>query len=347
MDSTINSCPVVSVIMPVYNAEKYVGQAIESILNQTFANFEFLIFNDGSTDKTPGIIDGFKDNRIKVFHYDTNHGHLVHLKYGLEIASGEFIARMDADDISIPDRLEKQVECLKNNPDIGVCGSWVKSFGEYKRIIRYPETDDEIKVSLLSHNSFAHPVVMIRKEVLVKNNITYCEDFHTSQDYKMWTNLVPFTKFYNIPEVLLKYRVTVNQVSSKFSHVQRENSKKIWVSQLENIGINPSDEETELHIKIINNNITEIKDLEAIDKWLSILEDRNKNSGFYNQGIFSGFIEKMRKSSISSFAYNNFYLNKKKNLGLVKELLFSDYKFYKYLTSLQKIKFTGKLLFGK
>ena len=347
MDKTIDTCPRVSVIMPVFNAEKYVGQAIESILSQTFTSFEFLIFNDGSTDNSFERISSFKDDRIKIFHYDSNEGHLVHLNRGLNIAVGEFIARMDADDISLPERLEKQVDVLKRNPEIGICGSWIKSFGDNNQITRFPQFDDEIKINLLSHNSFAHPAVMVRKSVLEQNKIRYSQEFSTSQDYKMWVDLVPFTRFYNIPQVLLKYRVTKAQISRKYNHLQREFSKRIWLSQLKYVGINPSETEEGLHINMLSNNITNTYELKRVDVWLNKLNEANKNSGFYDQTAFSNFIKKMKYDNFRSYVYNNFYQKKKKNLSLVKEFVFSDFRFYKYLSLPQKIKFISKLVLKK
>jgi len=347
MDPVIDPCPVVSVVMPVYNAEKYVRQAIVSILRQTFTCFEFLIYNDGSTDNSLEIIKSFKDDRIKIFQSDTNQGHLVHLNKGFEIASGEFIARMDADDISFPERLERQVDFLKNNPAVGVCGSWIKSFGDSNQITRFPQFNDEIKVNLLSHNTFAHPAVMIRKAVLAQNGVKYCKDFTTSQDYKMWVDLVPVTRFYNIPQVLLKYRLTEDQISRKLNHFQREFSKRVWLSQLKYVGIDPSEAEEELHINMLENNINNADELKRTDIWLNKLNEANRNSGFYNQIAFSDFIKKMKYDNIRSYVYNNFYQNKNKTMTLVKEFVFSDSRFYKYLSLPQMIKFIGKLVLKK
>ena len=347
MDTIIESYPEVSVIMPVYNAEKYVRLAIESILNQTFTNFEFLIFNDGSTDGSYEVITNYTDKRIKIFNFDKNLGLVKQLNEGIRIGKGKYLARMDGDDISNPDRFKRQVEILDANPEIGVCGSWVESFGSSKRIIKYPESDEEIKVSLLARNSLAHPVIMLRRDLLVRNNISYDQEYYPSEDYKMWIDLTPLTDFYNIPAILLKYRITENQITSKYSDVQRILSSKICIAQFGYIGINPSEEEKNLHISMINNNIHDVNDFKKIETWHNKLKEVNKNSGFYDQRIFSGFIEKMRFNSIRSFVYNNFYLNKDKDLNLVKELMFSDYKYFKYLTFLQKIRFFGKLILGK
>ena len=120
--------PKVTVLMPVYNGEKYLKEAITSILLQTFDDFEFLIINDGSSDASVDIIQSFRDPRIRLVHNDTNIGLIATLNKGLKLAHGKYVARMDQDDISLPRRLEKQTYFMDNNPDVGVCGTWIKLF---------------------------------------------------------------------------------------------------------------------------------------------------------------------------------------------------------------------------
>ncbi|HAS7841575.1 TPA: glycosyltransferase family 2 protein, partial [Vibrio cholerae] len=142
------SSPKISVVMSVYNGEKYLGEAIDSILKQTFSDFEFIIINDGSTDKTLEIIKSYmkKDDRIVLVSRE-NKGLIVSLNEGLDLAKGQYIARMDADDISIKSRFEKQIEFLDSNPDIGVCGTWVEVFGENIKSKKWkmPTQDPDLK----------------------------------------------------------------------------------------------------------------------------------------------------------------------------------------------------------
>src|SRR5215203_3648445 len=192
--------PLISVVMPIYNNEQYVGLAIESILNQTFRDFEFLIFNDGSTDRSQEIICSFNDSRIKAFDYSINTGYVTHLNHGIEIATGKYIARMDADDISLPDRFERQIKILENNPEIGLCGAWIQEFDitlipkDKGKIYRYASNHDAICVKLMRHNSFAHPVVMMRRNVLIDHNLRYEKEYVPSEDYQLWVKMKKFTK---------------------------------------------------------------------------------------------------------------------------------------------------------
>lgn len=234
--------PKVSVIMPAYNAEKYIGEAIESILTQTYSDFEFIIINDGSVDGTEKIINSYKDARIIYMANEKNMGIIVTLNKGLKIASGEYIVRMDADDISLPDRIEKQVEFMDKNMDIGVLGTGLRIFGEYiqesERIFK--TSADELKAELLFNSCIAHPTVVIRKSVIVNNNLEYDKDFVGKEDFALWWEIAKVSKIATIPEVLLWYRVHGNQVTQKRNELDREVSRKLLEKRL-------TDLETELN----------------------------------------------------------------------------------------------------
>lgn len=200
--------PVISVIMPVYNAEKYVYQAIDSILKQTYADFEFLIFNDGSTDASREIICSFNDPRIRLMDSPVNTGYVKHLNEGLKQAKGHYIARMDADDIADTSRFLKQVQFLELHHDVVACGSWIEFFGSQEGVLQYPvEHVDILTQLLLFGNAMAHPAVMMRKSVLDENHFTYDASLEPAEDYALWYHLSKTGKLHNLPEVLLKYRM--------------------------------------------------------------------------------------------------------------------------------------------
>ena len=130
--------PQISVVMPAYNAEKYITEAIDSILFQTFKDFEFIIINDASTDSTKDIIESYKDPRIKLVNNEQNKGVAKSLNIGISVACGKYIARMDADDIALPERFQKQFDFMEQHPNIDVCGSWAKKTGNENEIINNP-----------------------------------------------------------------------------------------------------------------------------------------------------------------------------------------------------------------
>ena len=200
--------PKISVIMSVYNCEKYVREAILSILDQSFRDFEFIIINDGSTDKSRKILESIKDERIILIN-NQNKGLTKSLNEAIKISRGEFIARMDADDISLKDRFEKQINFLNSNPDIFMCGAWadfIDKDGIFFKTYKRPITSKEIKKEIIFHNPFIHSTMMIRRNLFNKVGL-YNESFRYAQDYELWTRIVSKFKTMNLPEVLLKYRV--------------------------------------------------------------------------------------------------------------------------------------------
>ncbi len=152
----MDKIPLISVVMPVYNSEKYLEEAINSILNQTFTDFEFIILNDGSTDKTEDIILSYSDSRILYIKNKTNLQIVKTLNKGIELASGKYIARMDSDDISSPERFEKLIEFMENNHEIDICSTWLETFGNRKKIWKNPLSHEEIKATLLFNSAKVH-----------------------------------------------------------------------------------------------------------------------------------------------------------------------------------------------
>jgi glycosyltransferase involved in cell wall biosynthesis len=208
----------VSVLLAVYNGEKYLKAAIDSILDQTFVDFEFVIVDDGSTDSSGGIIISYNDPRIVFLVNKTNEGLISSLNSGLSICRGKYVARMDCDDIALPERLQAQFDYMESHPDVGICGSNVEAFFNTKQksvIIRFPETDELIKASALFHSPFSHPSVMMRKSVLSEHKLRYSDEFLHAEDYALWVELLKYTKAYNFPKVLLRYRIHEKSVTAK------------------------------------------------------------------------------------------------------------------------------------
>lgn len=219
--------PIISVVMPVFNAERFVEDAINSILNQSLKDFELILINDGSTDNSLSIMSGLaaQDSRIKLISRE-NKGLVHSLNEGIKIAAGHWIARMDSDDISHEDRLRSQLQfAIETNSDI--CGAWVETFGSVsKRLIKHATTDQAIKFELLFDCPFAHPTILIKAEI-AKNN-PYSESFTSCEDYDLWERLAKINcRMSNIPKVLLKYRVHPRQVSSMHTHNQQKLSQII------------------------------------------------------------------------------------------------------------------------
>lgn len=233
--------PFISVLMPIYNGEKYLKESIDSILGQTYENFELLLINDASNDASENIILSYLDSRIVYIKNEQNLGLIKTLNKGLDLAKGEFIARMDQDDISLPTRFEKQIDIFHKNPEIGVCGTWFTSFGEgiQEKTLQHPVDSEAIKINLLGRSSLGHPTVMLRKSAM--GNLRYDENYQSAEDYEFWISLSRVTRLYNIPESLLKYRVHQTNISVVENSLQSQTAKKIIGDQLLYLGIENSD----------------------------------------------------------------------------------------------------------
>lgn len=207
--------PQISIILPVFNAEPYLKECLASLKAQTFRDFEVLIFDDASTDRSHGILMAFDDPRFHVERSRQNKGYAVYLNQGIEKARGRYIARMDADDICHPERLQKQFDFLESHPEIGICGTGYEVFGniEAKQFFK-PDSDEAIRWMLMFDNPFQHPTVMMRRSVLMDHGLRYLQDLMPTEDYELWSRLLKVTKGANLPESLLRYRSHAGQESS-------------------------------------------------------------------------------------------------------------------------------------
>jgi glycosyltransferase involved in cell wall biosynthesis len=236
----MNNTPLISVLMPVYNAESYLKDSIQSILNQSLNDFEFIIINDCSTDRSGEIIKSFSDNRIRYFENTENLKLIQCLNFGISVANGKYIARMDADDISMPNRFQKQFEVMENNPKIDICGTSIQYFNESERLKKWivPEKDHNIKLKMLFGSQFAHPTVFIKKSFLDKHKLVYSDNALHVEDYEFWIRCCGLgAYFYNITDVMLLYRKSENSVSHKYKYLQQKNNllcqKKYFESFIE------------------------------------------------------------------------------------------------------------------
>ena len=207
--------PRVSVLTPIYNTNPaHLRECIESILNQTFTDFEFLILNDSPQNtKLDEVVKSYNDKRIKYIKNTKNMGISAARNKLLDLASGEYLAIFDHDDISVPTRLEQQVAYLDAHPDVGVVSGLLESFGVKNYVWSAPENDIDIRIYLTCNCHVAHTAAMIRKFVLVDNNIKYEEFYSPAEDYRLWARLMDVTHFYNIQQVLVKYRTHNNMTS--------------------------------------------------------------------------------------------------------------------------------------
>lgn len=286
----------VSVILPVYNGEIFLREAVSSILTQTYSNFELIIINDCSTDGTANILKEFEsDLRVRVIENETNLKVVRTLNKGIELARGDYIARMDADDISHPQRFKKQVDFLDENPQIDICGTWVQTIGTESKMMRAAIEHEHIKVRLFFLNPIFHPAVMFRRNSFASNKLVYDEQYTNAEDYGLWAKAIDIVRFANIPEVLLKYRIHNDNVS-----VFKESNKavldkihfKIYADFLSKLHISFTQRELDMHRKLGMVQVGQLSqiELEEYFVWLKKLTIANNRVKYFNKACFSNVI---------------------------------------------------------
>jgi len=280
--------PTVSVIMPVHNGAEYVREAIESILGQSFSDFEFIVVDDGSTDASLSIINEFKDSRIKAHCLATNAGICRALNTGLSLVRGEFVARMDADDISTKDRLACQVDFMRRHPDVGLCGSDVVRFSDKNgdRIIqRTPKGTKRIRAYALFDNPFIHSTVLFRRSVIDRFKVKYDESYVNAEDYDLWTRLTDLVSCENLDQVLLEYRVHRQSVTSRASGDMNWKGCAIAQRQLFKLGIAADDAQVAFHRQIGVGQAVMLQDdgLGRAAKWLEFILRQNRGIRCYDE----------------------------------------------------------------
>jgi glycosyltransferase involved in cell wall biosynthesis len=271
--------PKVTVLLPVFNAEPFLREALDSIMAQSFSDFEILAIDDGSRDQSARILASYGDPRLRIIRHGANLGLVASLNEGLADAKGEYIARMDADDISLPARFDKQVRFLDSNPDIGLCGTWARRFGEDRRIMAGPAESAMIRCELLFQSAFVHPSVMMRRGALSDHSLTYRRSAHT-EDIELWQRVVEAFPVANIPRILLKYRVHAASVTGNCKNIEESRNalRGIDRAALSRLGLSPTDDELTLHHLLRTADYAPLDDLE---RWLCKLKEANGRVNLY------------------------------------------------------------------
>jgi glycosyltransferase involved in cell wall biosynthesis len=279
--------------MPAYNAESYISQAIKSVLNQTYEDFELIIINDGSTDSTKSVINSFYDSRIKYSENVNNSGIVTSRNKGLVQAIGKYIGMLDADDIAYPEKFEEQIAFLEKNKDFGMVGSWAVFIDENGEKLpgswKLTASSEMIPAIMLFKNYFLQSAVLYRKECISK--FSFKEDFDILEDYLIWLEIIKKYKAWNLQKYLVKYRIHSGGVTKKHSIEKLLKEKKVFQLLFEQIGINATEEEMEMHLLIRDDvPITSISTLKSIESWLLKISEKNKELKIYNHHMLEKVI---------------------------------------------------------
>ena len=272
------SDPVVTVLMPLYNGEHYVREAVVSILRQSWKDFELLIIDDGSTDTGPEIVTAMRDERIVLLRNPSNMGVAATLNRGLEAARGHYIARMDADDISLPDRLERQVRFMDEHPDVGISGGWVRLFGggELPYTCRVPTDRHDVAAYMLFENALWHVTTIMRKDALNCHSLRYNPHFSRSEDYDLWIRAGHNFLLANVERVLVRVRRTQGSATrANWNEVTRQ-TEVLLGRQLSDFGMAVSEEEVAFHHRIGRGyRMASRNQIKLAESWLSRLLSEN------------------------------------------------------------------------
>jgi glycosyltransferase involved in cell wall biosynthesis len=309
---------VITVLMPVYNAEKHLKAAIDSILNQSFREFEFLIINDGSTDSSHQIVNSFIDERIVYIHNKQNKGIVQTLNEGLSLSRGDYIARMDADDIAFPARLQNQLDYMLKHPHCHLCGSQaiaISEYGEKLYNLKRPCKNEDIKVQQLFRNCFIHPAVMMSKQITA--NFLYTLAYQYAEDYLLFSQIALKYEVANLKHRLLSYRIHEENITSHKKSEMMNSERKVIRYLLEQLFDNQLEESSiAIHHQIIRRDFAETKRLDFEFHLLSI----KKANGMKN--IYPA---KALNKALQKEWFNFLYFRKSKNdvLNFINSPLFS------------------------
>lgn len=296
--------PTVTILMPAYNAEKYLRESIDSILGQTYKDFKLLIIDDGSTDQTASIISSYTDPRVAYVKNDQNIGLVKTLNKGIELIQSTYIVRMDADDLAVSQRLEWQVAFMEQHPEIGVSGGLYRIFGNESGIPTIPLQHEDIKAALLFASLICHPAVIMRRSLFNDPAVRYGVPFEFNdeyghkilelEDFALWQKLKSKTRFANMDKVLIDYRREGQNLTAQKTDIIFERKRKYYTYLLNELGVIPGDLNLALHISLkYVANAKQPKDIISFRKYLDELLVQNRKKNIYLQEALEKVIENL------------------------------------------------------
>lgn len=286
----MNPAPGVTVLMPVRNGAAHVREAAESILSQTFRDFEFLVVDDASDDGTVGILESLGDPRLRIVRSRERLRFSGALNLGLDLARGDWIARMDADDIALPDRLARQLAFLRAHPDVGLCGGLATAFGlRQGPYFRPPLSPSEIQAYLLFDSPFVHPTVLMRRELFARHGLRFDPAFCPADDYELWSRAARLVPAANLDRVVLRYRVHRASLTEASWGDMDACAARVAGRELVALGLSAGEADLRFHRNLGRGRCFEIGDAATLDRageWLARLTAANETARRYDPAAF-------------------------------------------------------------
>jgi glycosyltransferase involved in cell wall biosynthesis len=267
--------PAVTILLPVFNAAATLGPTLASLFAQTFRDFELLVIDDGSSDATTAILSSVNDSRLRVLRNPARLRLAGALNRGIDEAHAPLIARMDADDIAHPTRLARQVAFLEQHPEILICGTWTRHFGDRRKAREtYPRSWESIRAFSLFNCPFAHPSVVFRTQSFRQEQLRYDGDYYPTEDYELWSRIVHTHPCANLPKVLLDYRVHAHSMTGSDWSNMDEQACRVIQNQFRSLGVPCDDAQSRLH-RDIGMARVRADDVSTAHDWLASLLAHN------------------------------------------------------------------------
>jgi glycosyltransferase involved in cell wall biosynthesis len=270
--------------MPVHNGAAYLSEAVDSILRQSLRDFELLIVDDASTDESVSIIARYKDPRIRLLQSSEHLKLSGALNLGLDHARGDYVARMDSDDVSLPRRLEIQVRHMNRHPEIGICGTWIRYFGGPSRaVLKRPVGCEEIRAFTLVDTPFAHPTVMLRRSMMDQHQLRFDGSYYPTEDFELWTRAMRCFPVENLPQVLLQYRVHGWSLTGSDWTKMDEQAIRIIARQFQALGIVITPDTLRFHRELCMGRVNmSVEALSKADTWLEQIRVANAQAHVFD-----------------------------------------------------------------
>jgi len=320
--------PELSIVLPVFDRERYIGETLKSLINQTYRDFELIIVDDASTDASLQIARSFDDPRIRIITNDRNRGIAFSRNRGLQEASGRFVAPFDSDDIALPDKFRKQTDFLKQYPEFGMVGSWARMIDENGRLLRrnwkLNAKPERIPAIMLFRNYFVQSSVVIRSEAIPAGG--YVENFDLGEDYRMWIEIAEKYKTYNLPEYLILYRLHTQNIMKSDAWKVMKYDQQIFQYLFRRLEIKTDDQVFSALFNIKNSEmIRDMNQLSEIEKLLMMILQQNAKLKLYDQRqlskeVFNRWMKCCYKSRTHFWASINKFLSSPLTVDLYKSL---------------------------
>ena len=298
----------VTVLMPTYNVAPYVKEAIDSVLRQTYADFELLVIDDCSKDNTVEVAQGIGDPRIRIVQNESNLGLADNLNRGLSLVTTEYVARMDGDDIAEPYWLEHELTILENHPEIGVCGGGFERFGTMKSLVRFPESHDDCMANMLFECSVIVPV--FRMSLVREQGLRYKASAFPAEDYRFWAECLRVTQLYNLQETVFHYRMHPEQICSSRRQEQQRKVEEVRLFMLEWLSTDFSAEEKKYYTgPFMAQEIVSAQDFAQRKSFAEKMIERNRKAGHFDEEALRKRLHKHLTLTLQSTIVNRFFPN--------------------------------------